>query len=328
MKTTREPIGKQLLNINSLFIFLRNGYCLVTIEFREEGALVAAELAVEIPGERRGVRQPRPRRMRLAADRKRACSAASKPHSATQELLRAYHQRGDLAARDRLIRQYLPLVISLARRYTGRGEDLDDLVQVGAIGLIKAIDRYEAGRGVELSSFAIPTIVGEIKRHLRDRAWPIRVPRRLQELNIQLRACEAELSAALERPVTVAEIAKRADVRPDEAAEALASARSQKPLSLSAPADNGNGAVDAFERSARVDEGYELGEDRALLAQGLKALDDRERRLIHLSFFRDLSQVQIAQEVGISQIHVSRVTRRALQRLRAEIGDTAPPRCA
>jgi RNA polymerase sigma-B factor len=258
----------------------------------------------------------------------RAASRPSSRRTAARELLRAYHEHGDLEARERLIRQYIPLVISLARRYTGRGEDLDDLVQVGAIGLIKAIDRFEAGRGAELGSFAIPTIVGEIKRHLRDRAWPIRVPRRLQELHIQLRACETELSAALERPATVAEIAESADVRPDEAAEALASARSQQPVSLSAADGNGNGALDAFERSAGVDEGYELGEDRALLAQGLRVLDERERRLIHLSYFRGLSQVQIAREVGISQIHVSRVTRRALQRLRAEIGETTPPRCA
>jgi RNA polymerase sigma-B factor len=292
---------------------------------------MGAELAVEIQGGRTAIRGPRHRPARPKVGRTRALHAVPKPtphRSAARELLCAYHQRGDLAARDRLIRQYLPLVRSLARRYTGRGEDLEDLVQVGSIGLIKAIDRFEPGRGVELSAFAIPTIVGEIKRHLRDRAWPIRVPRRLQELNIELRACAEELSADLDRPGAVAEIAKSADVGPDEAAEALASGRSQTPLSLSEPAGNGNGEVDAFERSVGVDQGYELGEDRALLAQGLRALDERERRLIHLSFFRGMSQVQIAREVGISQIHVSRVTRRALQRLRTEIGDTAPPHCA
>ena len=288
---------------------------------------MAAELAVEIHGGKPAPGSPRTRPARPEVGRRRALHALPTPNSHRSEarkLLCAYHERGDLAARDRLIRQYLPLVRSLARRYTGRGEDLEDLVQVGSIGLIKAIDRFEPGRGVELSGFAIPTIVGEIKRHLRDRAWPIRVPRRLQELNVQLRACAEELSADLDRPGAVAEIAKSADVRPDEAAEALASGRSQAPLSLSEPAGNGNPDVDAFERTAGLDHGYQLGEDRALLAQGLRALDERERRLIHLSFFRGMSQMQIAREVGISQIHVSRVTRRGLQRVRTEIGDTAP----
>jgi RNA polymerase sigma-B factor len=249
----------------------------------------------------------------------------SSHRSAARELLCAYHQRGDLGARDRLIRQYLPLVKSLARRYADRGEDLEDLVQVASIGLIKAIDRFDDERGVELSAFAIPTIVGEIKRHLRDRAFAIRVPRRLQELNVQLRACAAELSADLDRPATVAEIAKSVDVRPDEAVEALACERSQKPLSLTVI--NGNGEGEPFERRGGVDGGYELGEDRALLARSLPVLDERERRLIHLAFFEGLSQMQIARKVGISQIHVSRLTRRALQKLRAEIGETAP-RCA
>jgi RNA polymerase sigma-B factor len=249
------------------------------------------------------------------------------PSYAARELLCAYHRRGDMRARDKLIHQYLPLVRSLARRYAGRGEDLDDLVQVGSIGLIKAIDRFEPDRGVDLGALAIPTIVGEIKRHLRDRAFAIRVPRRLQELNIQLRACAAELSADLDRPGAIAELAKSADVRPDEAVEALACERSQKPLSLSAAAINRNGEVDALERRDGVDGGYELGEYRMLLACGMRALDERERRLIHLAFFEGLSQAQIAHRVGISQIHVSRLTRRALQKLRSEIGDTAP-RCA
>jgi RNA polymerase sigma-B factor len=319
-----------ILNTNSIVKSFRNALRMVTIEFREKGACLAAQPVAEIRPQRalppRAVRPSRGRQWASRAVSRPNAHRSHQPSDAARKLLCAYHQRGDLEARDQLIRQYLPLVRSLARRYAGRGEDLEDLVQVGSIGLIKAIDRFKPERGLDLGAFAIPTIVGEIKRHLRDKAFPIRVPRRLQELNVQLRACAAELSADLERPGTVAELAKSADVRPDEAVEALACERSQKPLSLSA-AINRDGEVDALERTGGVDGGYELGEDRVLLARGLRVLDERERRLIHLGFFEGLSQAQIARRVGISQIHVSRLTRRALQKLRAEIGDTAP-RCA
>jgi RNA polymerase sigma-B factor len=195
--------------------------------------------------------------------------------AAVRRLLRAYHRHGDLGARESLIRQYLPLVRRLARRHAGQGEQFEDLIQVGTIGLIKAIDRFELERGVDLASFAIPTIDGEIKRHLRDRARPIRIPRRLQELDPSLKV-----------RVTVL-------------------------------VDGQNGEL---EQGSAVEQGYGLAEDRATLARGFKVLDERERRLLQLGFFKGLSQSQIAREVGISQIHVSRLTRRALAKLRAEIG--------
>jgi RNA polymerase sigma-B factor len=198
--------------------------------------------------------------------------------AAARRLLRDYHRNGDMGARDRLIRQYLPLVRRLARSHAGRGEQLEDLVQVGSIGLIKAIDRFQLERGVDLASFAIPTINGEIKRHLRDRAWPIRIPRRLQELDPSLRVRAAEL------------------------------------------VDGRNGE---FECESQIEAGYELGEDRVTLARGFRVLDDRERRLLRLGFFEGKSQAQIAREVGISQIHVSRLTRRALAKLRDELGEDA-----
>ena len=238
---------------------------------------------------------------------------------ATRALLRDYHVRGDLAARDRLIQQYLPLVRKLARSYSDRGEQFDDLVQVGSIGLINAIDRFEVDRGVDLAAYAIPSIAGEIKRHLRDRVFAIRVPRRLQALNSTLRASAAELAVDLARQATVAELASRAGVRKDEAAEALAAEKSHHPLSLSAPPENGHEAS-GIARKVSVEGGFEEGEDRALLARGFRVLDARERRLLHLGYFQGLSQAQIAREVGISQIHVSRLTRRALEKLRAEIG--------
>jgi RNA polymerase sigma-B factor len=211
----------------------------------------------------------------------------------------------------------MPLVKRLARRYAGRGEQVEDLVQVGSIGLINAIDRFDLERGVELSSFAIPSIVGEIKRHLRDRVWAIRIPRRLQEVNASLSATAPRL-AALERPATVAEMAREAGVGRAEALEALAAVKAHEPLSLSQQT-NGN-EVSVLELRGESEQGYETGEDRAVLARGFRALDQRERRLLHLAFFEGMSQYRIADEVGLSQIHVSRLTRRALDKLRAEIG--------
>jgi RNA polymerase sigma-B factor len=236
---------------------------------------------------------------------------------ASRALLYAYHRQGDLRARERLIQQYMPLVRSLARRHAGRGEQVEDLVQVGSIGLINAVDRFELDRGVDLSAYAIPSIVGEMKRHLRDRIWPIRIPRRLQELNASLGRSAAELALALDRPATVDEMAREAGVGRDEAVEALAAVRAHQPVSLS---DDANGSRPEGGLAAEVEDGYEVGEDRAVLAKGFRALDQRERRLLHLAFFKGMSQAQIAREVGISQIHVSRLTRRALEKLRAEIG--------
>ena len=216
-----------------------------------------------------------PAELGLVTRRRQAPRTPTARRAAVRRLLGDYHRRGDLGARERLIGQYMPLVRRLARRHVGRGEPFEDLVQVGTIGLINAIDRFKLERGVDLATFAIPTIDGEIKRHLRDRAWPIRIPRRLQELDPTLRARVAEL------------------------------------------VDGQNGE---FDRESALERGYELGEDRIALAGGFRVLDDRERLLLRLAYFEGLSQVQIARRVGISQIHVSRLTRRALEKLRAEIG--------
>jgi RNA polymerase sigma-B factor len=232
----------------------------------------------------------------------------------SRALLHAYHRHGDLGARDRLIEDYLPLVRRIARQHAGRGEPLEDLVQVGSIGLINAIDRFDLDRGVDLAAYAIPSIVGEIKRHLRDRVGPIRIPRRLQEVNASLNAGAAGLGAKLQRPATVAELAREAGVEHELALEALKAQRAHEPVSLS---EDGNGEA---ELKSSAEGGYETGEDRALLARGFRALDQRERRLLHLAYFAGLSQARIAGEVGISQIHVSRLTRRALEKLRVEVG--------
>ena len=244
--------------------------------------------------------------------------SAGSSRESVHSLIREYREEGNLQARERLIQQYMPLVKSLARRHSMRGEQYEDLVQVGCIGLIKAVDRFDPQRRVEFGAFAIPNVAGEIKRHLRDRGWPIRIPRRLQELRPGLCACSAELSARLERPATISEIAESSGVAEPEVVAALDTERLQSPVSLSQPTPDED--KDAYADLEVLDGGYERGEQRALLAAGFQVLSERERRLLALQFFAGMSQPQVAREVGISQIHVSRLTRRALVKLRAEIG--------
>ncbi|MGH3006608.1 MAG: SigB/SigF/SigG family RNA polymerase sigma factor [Gaiellaceae bacterium] len=248
------------------------------------------------------------------------------PEKADRDLLRRYHEGGDLEARERLIEQYLPLVRSLARRYSYRGEQHEDLVQVGCIGLIKAIDRFDIGRGVELTTYATPNIIGEIKRHFRDKGWSVRVPRGLQELNVRLSHLLEELTVQLERSPSIAELAKAADVEEEEVLEALESGQAYATLSLSAPSAGGDDSsdLDPLESLGELEHEYEVSEDRAVLAPGLAALDERERRILHLRFFEGLTQSQIAQQVGISQMHVSRLIRRSLEKLRQEIATEEP----
>jgi RNA polymerase sigma-B factor len=235
-------------------------------------------------------------------------------------LLRKYHEEGDLAARDQLIEQYMSLVRSLARRYAYRGEQLDDLVQIGAIGLIKAIDRFDLDRGVELTTYATPNIIGEIKRHFRDKGWSVRVPRGLQELSVQLSRLVEQLTVQLGRSPTIAEIAKEAGVEEEQVLEALESGRAYSSVSLSAGSiGDEDGDLDPLETLGTEEHEYEVSEDRAVLEPGFRVLDERERRILHLRFFEGLTQSQIAQQIGISQMHVSRLIRRALEKIRDEI---------
>jgi RNA polymerase sigma-B factor len=236
-------------------------------------------------------------------------------------LLRKYHVEGDVAAREQLIEQYMSLVRSLARRYAYRGEQLDDLVQIGAIGLIKAIDRFDIERGVELTTYATPNIIGEIKRHFRDKGWAVRVPRGLQELNVQLSRLVEELTVELGRSPTIPELAKAAGADEEEVLEALESGRAYSSVSLSgAGGQDEQGDLDPLESLGAEEPLYEISEDRAVLAPGFRVLDARERKILHLRFFSGLTQSQIAQQIGISQMHVSRLIRRALEKIRDEIG--------
>jgi RNA polymerase sigma-B factor len=235
-------------------------------------------------------------------------------------LLRKYHEEGDLHAREKLIEQYMSLVRSLARRYSYRGEQLEDLVQIGAIGLIKAIDRFDLERGVELTTYATPNIIGEIKRHFRDKGWSVRVPRGLQELNVQLSRLMEQLTVQLGRSPTIAELAKASGSPEEDVLEALESGRAYSSLSLSSGGGgDGDEDLDPLESIGTEEHQYEVSEDRAVLAPGFKALDERERKILQLRFFDGLTQSQIAQQVGISQMHVSRLIRRSLEKIRTEI---------
>ena len=238
-----------------------------------------------------------------------------------KELLRRYHEHGDLAAREQLIEQYMSLVRSLARRYSYRGEQLDDLVQIGAIGLIKAIDRFDLDRGVELTTYATPNIIGEIKRHFRDRGWSVRVPRGLQELNVQLSRLMEQLTVQLGRSPTIPELAKAAGVEEEQVLEALESGRAYSSLSLSVGGGGDDDDLDPLESIGTEEHQYQVSEDRAVLAPGFRVLDERERKILQLRFFEGLTQSQIAQQVGISQMHVSRLIRRSLEKIRETIAE-------
>jgi RNA polymerase sigma-B factor len=216
----------------------------------------------------------------------------------------------------------MSLVRSLARRYSYRGEQLEDLVQIGAIGLIKAIDRFDLDRGVELTTYATPNIIGEIKRHFRDKGWSVRVPRGLQELNVQLSRLVEQLTVQFSRSPTIPELAKAAGVEEELVLEALESGRAYTSLSLSVGGGGGDDDdLDPLESLGTEEHQYEVSEDRAVLAPGFKALDERERKILQLRFFDGLTQSQIAQQVGISQMHVSRLIRRSLEKIRETIAE-------
>jgi RNA polymerase sigma-B factor len=234
--------------------------------------------------------------------------------------LQAYRRTGDLDARERLVALYLPLVRALARRYAYCGELLDDLIQVGSIGLIDAIDRFDPERGSDLASFAIPTITGEIKNHLRDRAAPVRVPRRLAELTLSLRGPRVRLAASLGRAPTLAELAREVGIDQGQVAEAIEAERARRLLPLSAV----DGDHEAGHCGGVVGNAYDASDDRLMLAAGFRTLAERERRILHLRFFAGLSQEEIAREVGLSQIQVSRLIRGSLERMRGALGHERP----
>lgn len=239
-----------------------------------------------------------------------------------EELLITYHREGDSLAREQALVQFMPLVRALAMRYAGRGEPLEDLVQVGSVGLIKAVDRFDVDRGVDFASYAVPTIVGEIRRHFRDKSWAMHVPRRLKELSVQLTRILDELTTELGRSPTVPELAEVAGVDEEDVIDALDSTNAYSTRSLHAPFEQ-DGDDSLAEKLGTHEAGYEEVEEGSLIAAGLGALDERERQIVELRFFREMTQSQIAAEVGISQMHVSRLLRRALAKMRGRLEEVS-----
>lgn len=243
------------------------------------------------------------------------------PHDADRDERRLFHRLvadRDPAARAALVERYLPLARQLARRYQRQDEPIDDLLQVASLGLLKALDRFDPDRGIAFSSYAVPTIVGELKRHFRDRTWAVRVPRDLQELALRVDRLVGDLSRELHRQPSVEELAQRAGVRPEEVLEALEAGAAHRSTSLDAPrAGQGDDPGETVgEALGGAEDGYERAEERATLAQLLQAIGPRDREVLRLRFEEDLTQAEIGEIVGVSQMQVSRIIRQAISRLR------------
>jgi RNA polymerase sigma-B factor len=237
-----------------------------------------------------------------------------------RRLLCRWHEDGDRAARAELAERMLPLARSLARRYAGKGEPLDDLEQVASLGLLKAIDRFDVSRDVRFATFAVPTIAGELKRHFRDRGWMLRVPRDVQELCARVVRCRETLTRELGRSPTVPEVATTLGAGVEQVLEALRAADAYRMMSLDEPLAEGAGALEAI---GGDDEGFALAEHRVLLRRGLDGLGAREREIVRLRFYEGLTQREIARAVGVSQMHVSRLIRRSIDAMRDTIEPVA-----
>jgi RNA polymerase sigma-B factor len=237
--------------------------------------------------------------------------------SEERRLFRRLRARRTAELRELVFRRYLALARSLAARYRGSGEPLEDLEQVACIGLLNAIDRFDAERGTAFSSFAVPTILGELRRHFRDRTWALRVPRHLQELVVQIERARDELTSSLGRQPTMAELACRLHTDEETILQALELSLARHTVPLTAPRPSGDDA----ELPGAFDDGYARAEDRALLAPLLAELSTGDAEIVMLRFRDDLTQDVIARRVGVSQMHVSRVLHRSLLKLR----DAASP---
>jgi RNA polymerase sigma-B factor len=234
-----------------------------------------------------------------------------------QKLFLSYQQHGDRHAQQALVEQYLPLARQLARRYERGREPLEDLVQVASVGLLKAIDRFDSTRATAFSSFAVPTIVGELKRHFRDKGWWLRVPRGLQDLAMRVERVAEELQSALRRPPTPDEIALQLGVSTEEVLEAREAGGAHRAVSLDAPRADAEADDPVAETLGFEDPGFDLAEDSITLEYLMSALTDRERQILRLRFAEDLTQSEIGACIGVSQMQVSRLIRHAVARLRA-----------
>jgi RNA polymerase sigma-B factor len=251
------------------------------------------------------------------ADTRRARRYDARSLVADRALLERYRQRRDPVDRDVLVERFLPLARGLARRHQRPGEPFDDLFQVACLGLVKAIDRFDLNRDVAFSTYAVPTMLGEIRRYLRDRTWSVRVPRGLQELALRVDKNMAELSADLQRQPTVAEIARAAAATEEQVLEALQASGAYRATSLETPCGTEDGAGDTLgDTVVSTERGFGLVEDRATLAQLLRAVTPREHEVLRLRFEENLTQRQIGQRIGVSQMQTSRIIHRSIARLR------------
>jgi RNA polymerase sigma-B factor len=279
----------------------------------EVGTDVEVEVAAPVAGPTYPLRRP----PRQGGPHAEAHARARELFARLNELPEGSTERKQI--RDELVQMHLPLVEHLARRFRNRGEPLDDLTQVATIGLIKSVDRFDTERGVEFSTYATPTVIGEIKRHFRDKGWAVRVPRRLQELRLSLTSATSELSQRNRRSPTVAELAEYLKISEEEVLEGLESANAYSTLSLDVSEGGDEDSPAVADSLGSEDEALEGVEYRESLKPLLEQLPPREKKILLLRFFGNMTQSQIAEEIGISQMHVSRLLARTLEQLRAQL---------
>jgi len=268
----------------------------------------------------RGRRVPAERAVRSGddADHGREGIADSDGDSRVDPRFGAYRRTRDRRLRDELVEDHAPLAHFLAGRFANRGEPRDDLVQVALVGLFKAVERFDPGRGLQFSTFATPTILGELKRHFRDRGWAVRVPRRVQELHLQLGRIVSVLGQEEGRSPTPAEVAERAGVSEESVLEAMEAGSLYRLVSLDGSVTPDEDGGELASCLGDEDPAFERIEHRAEIAELLSVLPERERRIVELRFFESMTQSEIADRVGVSQMHVSRLLSRSLERLRSE----------
>lgn len=271
----------------------------LTSEQRAVARRAAAASTHELPGTPKG---------KLAWDKQR-----------TRELFALYKEQGDEDARNELVMSHLNLVRFLASKFKNRGEPLDDLVQVGTIGLIKAIDRFDPERGLEFTTYATPTILGEIKRHFRDKGWSVRVPRRLQELSSKVNQATDELTKELQRTPSTEEVASKLGVTVEEALEAMESSSAYSSVPLESGGSGDDDAPAVIDHYASVDQDLAASDDRMVIEDTIKEFSPREQEVIRMRFNDNLTQVEIAKRLGVSQVQVSRLLRRTLKKLQEKV---------
>lgn len=227
-----------------------------------------------------------------------------------------WQKHGDRIARDELVARFLPLARKLARRYSGAREPFDDLMQVASLGLVKAVDRYDLNRGTAFSSFAVPTILGELKRYFRDLGWAVHVPRGAQERAVKVEEAQQTLSARSNRAPTVSELAEYLELSIEDVLDALETSRAHHASSLDAPYDDGEGESGTMVESfGDEDPSLQSADERVTISAAARQLAPREREVLALRFVHDMTQTQIADQIGVSQMQVSRILRRAISHL-------------